>query len=522
MFAERERNRRPGRAALLRFAILLGAALACYGPALGNGFYLDDAVFLNQARDILEDPARVWTARGMHFVRPVWNAFNAAEFAAFGLNPAGYFAAGILLLASTGFLVWLVARRVLPGEAAPLVAALAFVGSFAYSEATLWMCAQSSLLVVACTVLAVHFHLRAIEKGGWLGPALTALAVLAALFAKESGITVLVWIPLAEASCFGWRHCFTRRALARYAAIGVAAALYLLSHQWLLDTLLRPSEVDRSATRATGANITLGRVAGTFAWLFSPVLQTADDLRPWLGALLAAVAIATVLLARREAARAVLLGTGLAVTGLFQASSFSLPIPSSARHYALSGVGAALVVGSLFAVFWRSGPGSRRGPRLGSVGLCLIALYLGLHARSIHALNARLFRPDSRAQTGLARELGKVVRDERGSAVYLVEPPIENVAHLRHMLRLFHGLDPARVTSFHRPREAAARWLSHLAAAEPGAVALEWDEGKGLVPVRKIQPPRRRRYELASIEAATDASCARDVGIMRIACPRRR
>ena len=52
--------------------LCLGLAFVVYWPSLADGFYNDDALFLNVCARVLERPARLFTEYPLGYFRPAW------------------------------------------------------------------------------------------------------------------------------------------------------------------------------------------------------------------------------------------------------------------------------------------------------------------------------------------------------------------------------------------------------------------------------------------------------------------
>lgn len=478
---------------LSAFALCTLLAFAVYLPALGNAFYNDDAIFLNHAARVLAHPSALFTERPLGYYRPVWCLLVTIERAAFGLQPRGYYAVGILLHALTGFLVWKLALRAGRSAFAAYAAAAAFLVFFSHSEATLWIAAHNSTLVCLLALGAVLAHVKAVETGRWQHAALTALLVLAALLAKEPGIVVLAWIPAAEVILFGFRSCFRRRALVRYAILAAGGvAFLLLNPRFLADAFVDPALKATRELRATGSFVTVPRVLGATAWLYSPIQHHAEALRPWIGAVILVAGPLLVAGLRRALLPAAFLGVALLLLAMPPTCSTLMQQMNSSRLYYFPTAGAALLAGSVAAAL--AGAPRPEGGLTLRAGLvaALFAAACGIHAAAIRDLNARDYALISWAQTRQAQELKPFLQaqDARGGKpLYLIEPWLDNIMHAQQFLELFCGVPAARVHPLRMTREQCAQWLPRQ-KRDLDVTVLDWDDARGWVEAREVPDAR--------------------------------
>lgn len=510
---------------LTRPSVALGLcvllALVAYAPALGNGFYNDDALFLNHAQRVLEHPSVLFTERPLNFLRPVWGAWITAQRALFGLEPAGYYAVGILLHGLVGFLVWRLGRRMLDDPIAALVGASAFVVFYVQAEASLWIAAQNSSLVAGLAVLSVLCHLRAVESGRAAHGLLTALVLLATLLTKEPGLFALAWMALAEVAQHGPRSFISRSGMLRWAVLLAVAAIYLLNNPMVTGAFAGGEALRLTEIRAAMGFVTLERVVGASAWLFSPFAHQAADLRVLWGVLVLGGAILLVAWLRGDRLVPALLSVLILLVGMVATCMTRSQQPSGSRLYYFPTVGAALLIASVAAAVRAPDPrrlavaGARRALR--AAGVLLLAGYLVLQVRAIHDLNARDYRLISRLQLRTVEQLGPYIPKRGGSDLVLLEPWIDNVLHLREFLWLYHGVWRSRVTRERVGRRAGAAWLSQQRAFDPGVVILDWSDVDGLVPA--VAMPSMRNSVQGKPRTADTGVRLSTVSVLRIAPP---
>lgn len=491
--------------------LCLVLALIAYYPALGNGFYNDDALFLNHAGQALERPTALFTERPLNYFRPTWGAWVTAQRALFGLQPAGYYAVGILLHALTGFLVFLLGRRLVRDPVAALAGALAFVAFYSQAEATLWIAAQNSSLMTCLVLLCVLGHLRAVDTGKLVHALLTAVLVGVTLLCKEPGLFALPLMLLLEAGLNGWRSCLSRRALLRWAVVLPVVAAYALYNPRLTEAFTAGGATTATEVRAALGEVTLARVVGASAWLYSPVRHMAADLTAWWGVAALGGAVLLVAGLARDRLRATLLAIGVLLVAMVPACVTLQQQANGSRLYYLPTVGAALLLACVVSAL-------RARPALGAIGVLLLAGYLVVQVRAIHDLNARDYRLISQLQVRTAEQLGEHVPGPGEARLLLLEPWLDNPMHLREFLFLYHGVARGRVGGGAVERRDWPDWIARQRELDPAVVVLDWTDADGLVPATSL-PPKRTSAQGKPRTADTGVRQG-TINVMRIAPPR--
>lgn len=483
---------------------LIALSFAAYFPALGNGFYNDDALFLNHAARVLEHPSALWSERPLGYLRPVWSSWVAALHAAFGLAPAGFHLAGILLHAATAFLVFRIAHRLLRDGGCAFAAAAFFATCYAHSEATLWISAHNSSLVCFFALAALLSHLRAIESDSIRDALVTALCVVLMLLSKEPGIVATAWLPLAEWRQRGLRSCFSKRSLARYGLVAAAGVVYLsINHRLLADAFADAGGGATQELRSTLGFVSFDRLLGTAPWLYSAMRHVGDDLAPRLGAAMFVAALAfTVLCSRRRVGDA-LLATAILLVALAPACSTRLVQFNGSRLYYFPTAGAALLLGAVAAGALDLAARFDRARSFRAGLVAAIAVLAAIHVAAIHRRNRVDYGPISRSQTLLARSVRAELESRDARVVYLIEPWIDNEMHVREFLEAFAGVAPERVGKLEIPRAEASDWLERQRTVT-GNPVLDCDETGRLFLAAGVPNTRR---------SAQNASRAADSGI---------
>jgi hypothetical protein len=189
-------------------SLILAALVAAYVPFLGGGFLTDDFVHLarlegaSSLREILTVPD------AFGFFRPLTQASLAADAALFGHSAVGYRVVNLGLHASVLGVAFMVARMVLPSEAAAAAAVLAFaLTPKAHPIAVLWISARGELLMALLSLACVASWIKWTRAGGRRWLATSACCYVLALLSKETPIllpALLLLSPGASRS-FGTR-----------------------------------------------------------------------------------------------------------------------------------------------------------------------------------------------------------------------------------------------------------------------------------------------------------------------------
>jgi hypothetical protein len=473
-----ERARIPG-GDVTAAVVIAALAFAVHRGALGNAFYNDDAIFLNQARRILADPAALLAERPLGYFRPVWSAWITAIYALAGLAPVAFFAAGIALHAATGVLVHALARRIGLGPLPALAGGAFFVAAYPHSEGVQWIAAHNSILVCFFSLLALLAHLRAIEYGGVRRALLTALALAAALYSKEPGIVAIAWLPLAEATCFSLRSCFRRASLLRYGLVLAVAAIYLASNERLRKDMLEAEK------RATASYATPARVIGAAGWMYSPVRHSDGDTSVPLGLLALLFPLGACVAFDRKRVPAALLAAAMLVTAMAPACSTRTLQDNGSRLFYFPTAGAAL--GLAIAA---SALTSRSKPRNEVIAIALPLLVLvAFHARTVDATNAADYRLISALQTRLAESLPAWLDSPHPRPIVLLEPWIDNLMHAQQFFELYAAIDAKRIRRASIARAGAEAFIARQ-RDRLGARVLDCDDTGALVPATR--PPSNR------------------------------
>ena len=212
--------------------LVAGLAAATAAPSLGNGFVYDDvpAIVENPLLHSLANSAHVWVSsywRAGPLYRPLTVQLFALEWWVGGGAPWPFHLVNIVLYAAVAWLVYRLARRVLPAGAA-LAAAALFAAHPVHVEVTANAVGQNELLAALFVLLAVERYLAWRESGGLGAPRRGALALLylLAIAAKETGYVLPALLAAAEVLAVAdrrpWRDRWRETAPAYLMLAGVA------------------------------------------------------------------------------------------------------------------------------------------------------------------------------------------------------------------------------------------------------------------------------------------------------------
>lgn len=196
----------------------------CYAAILTSRI-LSFSDFTGTFTEVLMD-GRLWAA---DFYRPVGNLFLAADWAAWGMESAGYQLTSLLVWCGAIVVLYLLLRRMLGGErwVGPTAAAL-FFALHPSALAVLPFPARRTetlmLLFVALALLLLPVNPR---KDAWKSHLLAGVFAMLAVGSKETGVIAVALIFLHQA-LFDPRDDLGRRVVAACLAAVPAAVLAAL------------------------------------------------------------------------------------------------------------------------------------------------------------------------------------------------------------------------------------------------------------------------------------------------------
>jgi len=191
-------------------------------PGLFAGLVSDDFALIRAISD--GGPFGVWSHSPSDFFRPLVSLTVWVDYSIWGLNPLGYHITNSIAYVLCVFLVFLIAREIVPGAA--LLCGILFAALPIHAEAVYWVSGRTDLLATMFFAAAFLLHLR----GRLL---LTLLLFSLALLCKESAI-VFPFVILAY-------DLFTGRGKGTFRAFSGALSflvLYVLARSLVVGELI--------------------------------------------------------------------------------------------------------------------------------------------------------------------------------------------------------------------------------------------------------------------------------------------
>lgn len=209
------------------FAVFLLACLAAYAPAL-NGELLWDDIYLVGENPFFKSPAfifevfRHWLyldSLSLYY-RPVQNLSYILDYWLWNRNPLGYHLSNVLLHTTSGFLLYLLLRKILPsllgGKEKAGASAIAFLVSLVWiihpiqNAAVAYVAGRADSLATLFAVGGWLLYLQA--KSGKLRVVCYSVAPLLFLIALCSKEIAFIWIGLFTVYLFAFDKELTVRA----------------------------------------------------------------------------------------------------------------------------------------------------------------------------------------------------------------------------------------------------------------------------------------------------------------------
>lgn len=178
---------------LLPAALIAGATVVLYLPAIDGQFVFDDPFYV-QRNEHLRKPLGefiAWAATGMHQANwhPLTWCSHAADLALFGENPAGHHAVSIALHAINAALLLLLLVRLTDRLAPSIAVAAIFAFHPLQVESVAWISERKNLLCMFFLLLCGHAYACYVKKTtGWRYLAVLS-AFAAALMSKPMAVT---------------------------------------------------------------------------------------------------------------------------------------------------------------------------------------------------------------------------------------------------------------------------------------------------------------------------------------------
>jgi Flp pilus assembly protein TadD len=230
MQPERKHGEPSGWRLVTQVAIILGAVLLVYLPALRGGFVWDDEQLItgNPLLRTFSGLIEIWSGGRTADYFPMTNTVFWIEHHLFGDNPIAYHAINILLQAADAVLVWLVLRRLkIPGA---WFAGLIFGIHPIHVQSVAWISELKNVLAIFFMLLSILCFLEIDAK-----PRARRSYILALIFFVLALLskTQVVFMPIALLLCLWWRdqrsETFRRDAIRVWPFFAMAAVFSLIT-----------------------------------------------------------------------------------------------------------------------------------------------------------------------------------------------------------------------------------------------------------------------------------------------------
>ena len=429
------------------FALYLGLLFWVYRGLESSYFFRDDFMWLLDAEHQLAQPSKFLTWRPSGYFRPLSNIWFGLLHVLFGLDPRGYFAANVGLLAWIGVWLGLVVRSLGGSPKRALAAGLLVAFSVVVAPSVVWISGMVSLLCLACLLPALFYYQVHARTGRTLELWLSVLFVALAVCSREIGVLVGPLILGIELHINGVRTLLRRRTwLGLLPFIALACAYLAVQWSFFEHTLL----AGRSGAIAwsTWPGNVLANVPALFQWGGPKTWLSAP-----LGGLLLACAGGSLLLLRGK--------RGAIEFGWLLALLLLAFLPTLTMFKGADGIAGryrfeAAVVGCLFVAAIFNGLMEQRPKLLRALAVLILFAYLGAHALGTTIFVAENERFGKYAQESrklaesIESHMGPHLRGEREGGIRfgIVGAPIENLRHLSSFLEVWYGVPKGAVESF--------------------------------------------------------------------------
>ena len=224
-------------------AIIVGAVLLVYLPALRAGFVWDDEQLItsNPLLRTFSGLIEIWSGGRTADYFPITNTAFWIEHHLFGDNPLGYHVLNILLQAADAVLVWLVLCRLqIPGA---WLAGLIFGIHPVHVESVAWISELKNVLAMFFTLLSILCLVEIDEK-----PCSRTWYILSLIFFALALLskTQVAFMPMVLVLCLWWRardFATLRREAIRTWPFFVMAAVFGLITIWFQNRGIGEEEI---------------------------------------------------------------------------------------------------------------------------------------------------------------------------------------------------------------------------------------------------------------------------------------
>ena len=180
--------------------LLVAAVVAVHGNAIQNGFVWDDKFIVvdnPDTRDLSRLPDVLLSPDEMKpYYRPLTRASFLVDYRVFGLNPRAYHLVNLVLHAAAVLLLYALGLRLFGARPPALVAALLLAVHPIHCEAVAFVSARNNIFALCFALLALLLFIDAAERRSQARAALSAVALLFAMLAKEPGLMALPVLAL--------------------------------------------------------------------------------------------------------------------------------------------------------------------------------------------------------------------------------------------------------------------------------------------------------------------------------------
>ncbi len=167
-------------------------ALMVYGPSVRNYFIGEDLALLPMFIDIVNHLRHDLLAFLPGFVfRPIYWLYYAGLHRMFGLNPSAYRLVNILVHGLNGFLVFLLAKRLLRRSAPALLSSVIFIVYYVQSDTVIFLVTFEHCLGGTFVLSSLLTFLNYLSNGSRLSYCLGVLLFAMALFTNPSTVSLI-------------------------------------------------------------------------------------------------------------------------------------------------------------------------------------------------------------------------------------------------------------------------------------------------------------------------------------------
>jgi len=213
----------------LVWSALTFLGLVVYGPSISNYFVGEDLVLLPLFIDIVNHLSRDLAAFLPGFVfRPIFWLYYAGLHLIFGLRPSPYRLVNILVHGLNGFLVFLLAKRLLRRAKPALLASVIFTVYYVQSDTVIFLATFEHCLGGTFFLSSLLTFLNYLENGWRLSYCLAVLLFILALFTNPSTVSLIPTVLLLYLIRGLLQNAKERPSKSRIQAAAIAALPFAL------------------------------------------------------------------------------------------------------------------------------------------------------------------------------------------------------------------------------------------------------------------------------------------------------